>query len=100
RRELKPLRRFQLQTRLVGWSGTRIVIEQRVLIGPDQRIAARALLLTGMYDRRHRVFVPAETVLRAVGVQDTTSPPLSRAAQALIASDAALKEDADDWSGA
>ncbi len=91
RRELKPFQRFTLETRMVGWVGGRILMEQRVLIGDDDRIATRALLVTGMYDRRNRRFVTGEEVLQVLGVEDINSPPLSAAAQALLAADTALK---------
>jgi hypothetical protein len=39
------------ETRLVGWVGSRGIMEQRVLIGAEQKIATRALLVTGIYDR-------------------------------------------------
>ena len=48
RRELKPFQRFTLETRLVGWVGSRGIMEQRVLIGAEQKIATRALLVTGI----------------------------------------------------
>ncbi len=91
RRELKPFQRFTLETRLAGWVGGRILMEQRVLTGSDETVATRALLITGMYSRRERRFLDGEEVLRAIGVSNVTSPPLGPAAQALLAADAALK---------
>ncbi|WP_313399168.1 thioesterase family protein [Stenotrophomonas sp.] len=91
RRELKPFQRFTLETRMIGWVGGRILMEQRVLIGPEQTVATRALLITGMYDRRKRRFLTGEQVLQAVGIHDAPSPVLGPAAQALLAADAALK---------
>jgi len=97
RRELKPFQRFTLETRLIGWVGGRILMEQRVLVGPEQTTATRALLITGMYDRRKRRFLSGEQMLEAVGVSNAQSPRLGAAAQALLAADAALKieDDAD-----
>lgn len=93
RRELRPFQQFTLETRLVGWVGTRIIMEQRVLVGPEQKIATRALLSTGIYDRPERRFVSMDQMMQAIGVAATPSPPLSAAAQALLAADAALKLD-------
>jgi len=95
RRELKPFQRFTLETRLAGWVGTRIIMEQRVLVGPEQKMVTRALLVTGIYDRRARSFVGMERMMAAIGCDTPPSPPLSAAAEALIAADAALKRDDD-----
>ena len=93
RRELKPFQRFTLETRLVGWVGSRGIMEQRVLIGAEQKIATRALLVTGIYDRRARQFLGMPKMMEAIGVVAPPSPPLSAAAEALLAADAALKQD-------
>ncbi|QQQ40984.1 thioesterase family protein [Stenotrophomonas maltophilia] len=93
RRELKPFQRFTLETRLVGWVGSRGIMEQRVLIGTEQKIATRALLVTGIYDRRARQFLGMPKMMEAIGVVAPPSPPLSAAAEALLAADAALKQD-------
>ncbi len=93
RRELKPFQRFTLETRLVGWVGSRGIMEQRVLIGPEQKIATRALLVTGIYDRRARQFLGMPKMMEAIGVVAPPSPSLSAAAEALLAADAALKQD-------
>lgn len=92
RRELKPFQRFTLETRLAGWVGTRVIMEQRVLLG-EEKIATRALLVTGIYDRRNRRFVGMPQMMAAIGAEDVPSPPLSQAAEALLAADAALKMD-------
>ncbi|MDZ7513506.1 thioesterase family protein [Stenotrophomonas muris] len=93
RRELKPFQRFTLETRLVGWVGSRGIMEQRVLIGAEQKIATRALLVTGIYDRRARQFLGMPKMMEAIGVVAPPSPPLTAAAEALLAADAALKQD-------
>lgn len=92
RRELKPFQRFTLETRLVGWVGTRVIMEQRVLLG-EEKIATRALLVTGIYDRRQRRFVDMPRMMQSIGAEDVPSPALSKAAEALLAADAALKQD-------
>ncbi len=93
RRELKPLQRFVLETRLAGWVGTRIIMEQRVLVGDEEKVATRALLITGIYDRRHRRFVSTDQMMEAIGAPIVPSPELSKAAQALLAAEVAMKED-------
>lgn len=93
RRELRPFQRFVLETRLAGWVGTRIIMEQRVLIGDEEKVATRALLITGIYDRRHRRFVSTDQMMEAIGAPVVPSPELSKAAQALLAAELAMKED-------
>lgn len=93
RRELKPFQRFTLETRLAGWVGTRMVMEQRVLAGPEQKVMTRALLVTGIYDRRARTFVSMEGLMAAIGQEAPPSPALSEAVEMLLATDAAMKKD-------
>lgn len=94
RRELRLFQRFTLETRVLGWQDARMVMQQRVLIGEDEVVATRALLLAGFYDRRARRFVTAEDLLGAVGVRDAVSPALNEPSRALFELDAALKDDA------
>ncbi len=93
RRELKPFQRFTLETRLAGWIGTRVVMEQRVLVGPEQKVMTRALLVTGIYDRRARCFVSMDGMMAAIGLQTPPSPALGEAAELLLATDAAMKKE-------
>ncbi|WP_080375644.1 thioesterase family protein [Stenotrophomonas maltophilia] len=60
-----------------GWVGSRGIMEQRVLIGAEQKIATRALLVTGIYDRRARQFLGMPKMMEAIGVVAPPSPPLS-----------------------
>lgn len=90
-RELRPFARYTLETRLAYWQGSRIVIEQRVR-SDDGNIAAIGLLSTGLYDRKQRQFVDAQTVLRSAGAQHVDSPAPSPAIEALLQADAALKQ--------
>lgn len=92
RRELKPLQRFVLETRLNSWAGSHIVIEHRILTGDTHEVVAtRALVLGGLYDRQQRRHLPAETIFASVGVTDAPSPPPDEAAQALLDLHARLK---------
>lgn len=93
RRELRPFQRFVLETRLVAWTGTRIVLEHRILTGEGDEVATRALLLAGFYDRRARQFVAAQTLLDVVGAGHVESPPLDAATLALIEADTALRDE-------
>lgn len=96
RRELLPLRPFVLESRLLGWAGTRLIIEQRVLTGPKHdEVATRALVIVGFYHRRERRFMPMKTLFEILGLEAFESPPLEPAAQALIQMDSLLKEDGE-----
>ena len=89
---MKPFQRFTLETRLVGWVGSRGIMEQRVLIGAEQKIATRALLVTGIYDRRARQFLGMPKMMEAIGV---VAPPSPRwcVRRSVAGTDAALKQD-------
>ena len=52
----------------MGWVGSRGIMEQRVLIGAEQKIATRALLVTGIYDRRARKFLGMPKMMETIGV--------------------------------
>lgn len=94
RRELRAFQRFRLETRILHWTGTNLVIEQRVLCPGRGRggevVAAIALLRAGLYDRRARAFVPIAELMRAVGIE-AESPPPSPAVAAFLAGEDALK---------
>ena len=89
RRELRAFERFGLDTRLMAWTETHLVIEHRVSRA-DGSVAAIALLKTALYDRRGRAFVPAATLLAAIG-STAVSPELPPEAAALLATDEALR---------
>lgn len=52
KRELKPFRRFALDTQMIGWPETKWVIEHRVMNTSRNVVAATAIVLAGTYDRR------------------------------------------------
>lgn len=77
-RELKPFQKFRLQTRLLCWEDTSVVMEQTFVIdggARDGQIAARALFRGGLYDRRARRFVPVTRLMEAIGVSATSPVP-------------------------
>ncbi|HHA2738490.1 thioesterase family protein [Stenotrophomonas maltophilia] len=47
KRELKPFRRFTLDTQLIGWPETKWVIEHRVMDTSRNVVAATAIVLGG-----------------------------------------------------
>lgn len=93
RREMRLFDKYRLQTRLVAWSESSVVIEhQFVLIGGknDGQVSARALFKGGIYDRAARAFVPVSRLMQEIGVS-TDSPPLPPEAAAFLTSDEALR---------
>ena len=95
RRELRLFRRFRIETRIVAWSETVVVMEHRVLtIGRSGRdiLAAIALASTGLYDRKAKSFVPVERLFAEIGLKAMTSPDPSPDVAAFLAAEEALKQ--------
>ncbi|HEV7433343.1 MAG TPA: thioesterase family protein [Pseudorhizobium sp.] len=91
RRELRLFQRFDLQTRLVFWNDTRFVIEHRLVAQGTGAIAAIALVLAGIYDRRKKAFVPVDELFGQAGWQGE-APPMSAEVEAFMAAEGALRE--------
>jgi acyl-CoA thioesterase FadM len=91
RRELRPFQAFELQTRLLFWDDTRIVIEHRLSIPRTDTVAAVALVQAGLYDRKRKSFVPVETLMRLAGVV-AERPVMTPAVEAFLATDSALRQ--------
>lgn len=94
RRELRPFQRFRLETRLLCWDATLVVMEQTFLIDGgtrDGQIAARALFKGGLYDRKTRVFVPIAQLMQTIGVS-AVSPPPTPEVEAFLKADAELRQ--------
>ena len=94
RRELRPFQAFRLETRLVCWDATLVVMEQTFLIagGPrDGQVAARALFKGGLYDRKARAFVPISRLMETIGVS-AESPAPTPEVEAFLKADEELKQ--------
>jgi acyl-CoA thioesterase FadM len=90
RRELRTLQKFRLETRLVCWDATLVVMEQSFFMcggARDGQIAARALFKGGLYDRRRRAFVPVAELMQALGVCVESPVPTPEAEAFLHAQD-------------
>lgn len=97
RQELRPFERFVLTTRLSAWSESVAVMEHTFIIasGPRRgRVAARALVKAGFYDRATRALVPVRRLVAELGLSEaeTASPPLSAEIEAFLAADTALRQ--------
>lgn len=92
-RELRVLDRFRLETRLLAWDDTRVVMEQVFVIASGARkgqVAARALFKGGIYDRAVRSFVPVARMMQEIGVLGP-NPAQSPEVAAFLAADDALR---------
>lgn len=93
RREIRLFQRFRLETRIVGWDATAVVIEQTFRLeggARDGDIAARALFKGGLYDRKARAFVPLSRLMAEVGVA-AEPPAMTPEVAAFLATDQALR---------
>lgn len=94
RRELRLWQRFRLETRVVCWDATHVIMEQAFVIeggSRDGHIAAHALFKGGLYDRKSRAFVPVAELMATIGVK-AESPTPSPEAAAFLAADAELRQ--------
>ena len=93
-RELRPFQRFGLETRLLCWDTTLVVMEQTFIIdgGPrDGQAAARALFKGGLYDRKEKKFVEIARLMALLGVSEI-SPPATPEVEAFLHADDQLKQ--------
>ena len=96
RQELRPFERFVLVTRLSAWSDSVAIMEHTFVVasGPRRgRVAARALIKAGFYDRARRAQVPVRDLVAALGLPEgeTASPPFSPQIAAFLAAEGALR---------
>lgn len=96
RRELRLFQPFILETRILTWTQSKVVFEQRILTENGQVLAARGLVLAGLYDRAKRNFVPINIIFDSVDAQGVEMPPMDAAAQKLLELDVALKLESDE----
>jgi acyl-CoA thioesterase FadM len=93
RRELRPFTRFHLETRVLCWEDTFLVIEHRLvsLNRRGEEVAnAVALVKAGLYDRKGKSFVRVERMMAEMGIA-TGSPPVSEEVRAFLDADSALR---------
>ena len=97
RRELKPFKAFRLESRVLWWSATQLIMEQRLISdAPDgdargDVVHASALMLAGLYDRKQRQFVPVSRLFALAGQEQAVSPEASGKVSAFLAASDALK---------
>jgi acyl-CoA thioesterase FadM len=93
-RELRPFQNFRLETRLLCWDASLVVMEQTFVIegGPrNGQAAARALFKGGLYDRQEKKFVEIARLMSLIGVAEE-SPPTTPEVEAFLHADDRLKQ--------
>jgi acyl-CoA thioesterase FadM len=93
RRELRPFRAFALETRILTWSDTHVVMEHRLVSSSKDGspiLNAIALVRAGLYDRRNRSFVSMPRLLEEVGVR-AEAPAAAPEVEAFLTAEETLK---------
>lgn len=93
RRELRAFEAFELETRIVTWTRTRVVIEHRMIgrsgNGRDV-VNAVALVRAGLYDRKAKSFIPIERLFAEIG-PSVAAPEPTPDVTAFLAAEEAMK---------
>lgn len=93
-RELRPFQKFRLETHVLCWDTTLVVMEQIFVIngGPrDGQTAARGLFKGGIYDRKEKKFVEIARLMALLGVSEI-SPPATPEVEAFLHAEDQLKQ--------
>ncbi|KFG67083.1 thioesterase family protein [Microvirga sp. BSC39] len=93
RRELRPFRPFTLETRILTWSGTHVVMEHRLVSRSKDGsliLNAIALVKAGLYDRKLRSFVSMPRLLAEIGLQ-AEAPKAAPEVEAFLTAEETLK---------
>ncbi|MGL4727614.1 MAG: thioesterase family protein [Bosea sp. (in: a-proteobacteria)] len=93
RRELKPFTPFRLETRIMCWAESWVVMEHRLLSQgrKGEIVNAVALVRVGIYDRAGKAFVPTARLFDELGVSQE-SPEASPEVAAFLAAEDAMKQ--------
>ena len=93
RRELRLFQTFTLETCIVAWNETSVVMEHRLVSNGRQSrpiVAASALARAGLYDRKAKAFVPVRHLFDEIGI-DPAIPAPSPDVSAFLVAEEALK---------
>lgn len=93
KREVRLFQRIRMESRIIGWDDTQVLIEQITYHESGRhrgQIASHAFFKGGLYERHNKRFVPVSELMEAIGVA-AKSPPLSVEAEAFLATDRAMK---------
>jgi acyl-CoA thioesterase FadM len=95
RRELKLFQSFRLETRIVAWGETDVVMEHRLLgrrRTGEEVLSANALARTGLYDRKAKAFVAVACMFAEAGVTGVSAPAPTPEVAAFLEAEEALKQ--------
>lgn len=93
RRELRLFHAFTLETRVLCWAETWLVMEQRLVskgAGGQDIANSVAMVRVGLYDRKAKAFVPVQRMMDEMGVR-AASPVPSPEVEAFLAAEDAMK---------
>ncbi|HEY8384080.1 MAG TPA: thioesterase family protein [Microvirga sp.] len=93
RRELKPFQPFTLESRVITWAETWIVMEHRMVTrrsDGSQIVNAVALVRAGLYDRKARAFIAVDRLWAEIG-ERLPAPVPSADVEAFLAAEEAMK---------
>jgi acyl-CoA thioesterase FadM len=93
RRELRPFRPFTVETRILTWSATHVVMEHRLVSQAKDGTSilnAIALVRAGLYDRKHRRFVSMSRLLAEIGLE-AEAPEAAPEVEAFLTAEETLK---------
>jgi acyl-CoA thioesterase FadM len=93
RRELRLFRALVLETRVLCWAETWVVMEHRMVskgANGQDIVNAVALVRVGLYDRKAREFVPLQTMMDVMGVS-APSPEPTPEVQAFLDAEGAMR---------
>ena len=93
RRELKAFRAFTLETRILTWSESHVVMEHRLMSEArdgSSILNAIALVRAGLYDRGQRSFIPMGHLLGEIGLE-AEAPLAAPEVEAFLRAEETLK---------
>ncbi len=93
RRELKAFRSFTLETRILTWSDSHLVMEHRLISKSKDGspiLNAIALVRAGLYDRTERRFVLMDRLIGEIGIE-AEAPAAAPEVEAFLRAEETLK---------
>jgi acyl-CoA thioesterase FadM len=93
RRELRPFRTFTLETRILTWSESNVVMEHRLISAAKDGspvLNAIALVRAGLYDRKERSFLTMDRLLGEIGLK-AQAPMAAPEVEAFLKAEETLK---------
>ncbi len=90
RREIRLFQAFTIETRLITWRTSDVIIEHRFILKKSGATAAICLQRAGFYDRKAKAFVPVADMMAEIGVV-AEAPEMRPDVRAFIELDDTLK---------